>query len=159
MAGKEAARKYPAPVRAEALHLYAEVGPAEAARRLDLPAGTVRSWAKRAGVTGERTKQATAAVEAARLTWSQRKAELVTRTGEAAADFLERSIAAAEAGDTRDVRDLVNAFGVAVDKAQLLDGEATERVEVSADERRERVAKLRDELAARREGKADGGEA
>lgn len=156
MAGKDAARTYPAAEREEALRLYAELGPAEAARQTGIPAGTVRSWAARSGATGERTEQATAAVEAARLTWAQRRAEIRTRAGEAAAGFLERAV---EAKGTRDVRNLMGGFAVAVDKAQLLDGEATERVEVSEDERRQRVAKLRDDLAARRQGKADGAEA
>jgi len=157
MAGTDAARRYDDAEREEALRLYVELGPAEAARRTGIPAGTVRSWAVRSGATGDRTAKATASVEAARLSWAQRRAEIKTRAGEAAAGFLERAIGAE---GTRDVRNLMGGFAVAVDKAQLLDGEATERVEVSADERRQRVAKLRDDLAARRQGKAaDGGEA
>jgi hypothetical protein len=55
-----------------------------------------------------------------------------------------------DATKAADVRSLATAFGVVVEKAQLLDGAATERVEISEADRRERVAALRDEVAARR---------
>jgi len=42
---------YPPDVRAQALELYKEVGPAEAARRLGLRSGTIRVWAHRAGIS------------------------------------------------------------------------------------------------------------
>lgn len=45
---------YPAEVRAEALRVYAEHGPAEAARRTGARSGTIRRWAFRAGVTSPR---------------------------------------------------------------------------------------------------------
>ncbi len=45
---------YPAVVRAEALRIYAERGPAEAARRTGVRSGTIRQWAFRAGVTSPR---------------------------------------------------------------------------------------------------------
>ena len=45
-------------------------------------------------------------------------------------------------------RDYMASFAVAVDKAQLLDGGATGRLEVSESELRAEVRRLRDELAA-----------
>ena len=59
-----------------------------------------------------------------------------------------------DATKAADVRSLATAFAVVVEKAQLLDGAATERVEISESERRERVLALRDEVAARRAAKA-----
>lgn len=48
---------------------------------------------------------------------------------------------------------LARAFALMVDKAQLLDGGATGRVEFSESEVRAGVQKIRDELKARRERK------
>ena len=74
------------------------------------------------------------------------------RAGDAAADFLERAI---ETGSARSGSDWMRAFSTAVEKAQLLDGGVTGRVEVSsAEEREQRVRELRDEVAARRAAKA-----
>jgi transposase-like protein len=42
-------RSYSKAQREESLQLYTEVGPAEAGRRLGIPAATVRKWAQRAG--------------------------------------------------------------------------------------------------------------
>jgi len=141
-------RTYTPEQREEALRLIAEVGPAEASRRLEIPAGTIRSWAWRHGVAtpvpeSERTRAAT---DAAKLSWAQRRLELGRETGAVASELLDRIREATKAAD---VRSLATAFGVVVEKAQLLDGAATERVEISESERRERVLALRDELAAR----------
>ena len=49
MAGKRDQPSYDDEVRAKALELADEVGAAEAARRLDIPVGTVKSWRSRSG--------------------------------------------------------------------------------------------------------------
>lgn len=139
-------RSYTDAQRAEALEAYREHGPAKAGRRTGIPAGTIRQWAKRGGLTSARTASAQASVAAAHLSWAQRRADVCMRAGEVAADLLER---AAASGKHREVRDFMASFAVAIDKAQLLDGEPTARV-ASADERRKQVQHLRDELAARR---------
>jgi hypothetical protein len=146
-------RSYADAERNEALSLYLEVGAAEASRRCGVPAGTIRQWAHRRGLTTARTASARASVEAARLTWAQRRAEVATRAGEGAATFLDDAIAEKSA---RNRRDLMAAFKMAAEGAQLLSGGATERVELTEEQRRERVRELRDELAARREAKAAG---
>jgi transposase-like protein len=117
-AGKNNRRRYSDDQRVEALRLYVEVGPAQAGRRLDIPAATIRKWAERSDVPlrQERTCVAAAAVEGARLTWAQRRADVAQRSGYAAACFLERAI---EAGP-RAAADLMRAFKIAVDSAQLL---------------------------------------
>ena len=51
----------------------------------------------------------------------------------------------------------MRAYALAVDKAQLLDGAATGRIELSESEVRAGVQKIRDELKARRERKAAAG--
>lgn len=143
-------RSYGESERAEALRLYREHGPAEAARKTGIPSNTIRSWALRAGEGLSRQDTARANVAAARLTWAQRRAEVAVRSGEMAAGLLER----AEGAKPRDARDLMASFKIALDAAQLLDGAATERVEISASERVERVQAMRDEVAARRQANA-----
>lgn len=140
-------RTYTPEQRTEALALYLDHGPAEASRRCGVPAGTIRQWALRAGKKSPRAARAVAGAEAARLTWAARKAEVALRSGEAAAEFLERAVGTPKA---REGSDWMRAYALAVDKAQLLDGGATGRVELTESEVRAGVQKIRDELAARR---------
>lgn len=121
-------RSYSDDQRAEALRLYVEVGPAEAGRLLSIPAATVRKWAERSDLTlkDERGRSVAAAVEGARLTWAQRRADVAQRAGDAAAIFLERAL---EAGP-RGAADLMRAFKIALDSAQLLSGGAMNQAEV-----------------------------
>ncbi|MBA3371113.1 MAG: hypothetical protein H0T96_06640 [Thermoleophilaceae bacterium] len=120
--------RYTAEQRAAALELYSEVGPAEAGRRLGIPSGTVRSWARRNGCAAVATENRRAAVEAARLTWEQRRSGLTVRLGEVAAELLER-VEKAEPGEAKA---LATALAILVDKAELLSGRATERTEAGA---------------------------
>lgn len=79
-------RTYTDEQKAEALALYAEVGPAEAARRTGIAAGTIASWASRTtaevdampdpSVATARRAQMAANVEAAVLGLEERKARL-----------------------------------------------------------------------------------
>ena len=120
--------RYTAEQRDAALELYREVGPAEAGRRLSIPSGTVRSWARRNGCAAVATENRRAAVEAARLTWEQRRSGLTVRLGEVAAELLER-VKKAEPGEAKA---LATALAILVDKAELLSGRATERTEAGA---------------------------
>ncbi|MBE0467587.1 MAG: hypothetical protein IBX71_10250 [Candidatus Desulforudis sp.] len=60
-------RRYTAQEKEQALTLYADVGPAETARKTGIPSGTIRKWAQRSGLTGlspvtaKKTQAATAA--------------------------------------------------------------------------------------------------
>jgi transposase-like protein len=112
-------RCYSAEERERALERYVEVGPAEAGRETGIPSATIRKWAERSGarIRDARKCSATAAVESARLTWAQRRGEIVQRAGEAAAAFLEQAI---EAGP-RAAADWMRAFKIGVDTAQALD--------------------------------------
>lgn len=68
-------RSYTDDQRAEALRLYRDVGAAEAGRRCEIPSATIRSWARRGGVSPERpaSEQTRAATDAARRSWAQRR--------------------------------------------------------------------------------------
>lgn len=137
--------------RTEALEAYREHGPAEAARLLGIPSATIRKWAQRAGVTGDdpRTRLAT---EAAKTKWATRRDQLADKAGAAAELVLEAMVRAAQDGDGVNARGLSVAFGVTVDKAQLLVGSPTSRTEVDVADRDARLAavhQLRDQAAKR----------
>ena len=142
-------RSYTEEQKAEALRLYREVGAAEASRQCGVNSATLRVWAHRAGLAGHvpPSEQTKAATDAARRSWAQRRLELAEETGAAAADLLARIRKAKRATD---VRALADAYKNLVVQGQLLDGAVTERVEVSENERIDRVRAMRDEVAARR---------
>ncbi len=83
---------YPPDVRARALRVYAEDGPAAAARATGVPSGTVRQWAFRAGITSPRVFYEWARERAAQ-TWP------ATLQAQAAAELraAERELARLEA--------------------------------------------------------------
>lgn len=152
------AAQYTDEQRAQALALYAEVGPAEAARQLGIKAGTIRQWAARAGVTGDdpRTRLAT---EGARVKWAARRDELADKAGAAAEQVLEAMVKAANDGDGMNARGLSVAFGVTVDKAQLLAGGATSRSEIDVTDPSGRLAAVHDlkqQAAIRAAAKTEG---
>ena len=150
--GTDARRSYTAEQKAKALDLYIEHGAAEAERRCDVPSTTIRKWAERAGLTNARANHATAATEAARKTWAQRKSEVALLAG-AESEAIVRQMLETPSAQAKAY--LARAFALMVDKTQLLEGGATGRVEVStAEEREQRVHELRDEVAARRAKRA-----
>src|SRR5204862_2492768 len=79
--------------RAEALKLYAEVGPAEAARRLpfEVSAATVRKWASRAGLRSERASRTRAATEAAMESYRERRTRLSTKFAQLAEECVDKA--------------------------------------------------------------------
>jgi len=148
-------RSYTDAQRKAALALHVEHGPAEAARQTGVPAATIKSWARRRGVrTASRDHPMREAVAVAELSWARRRARLTDDTGAAAAEVLERLRHSTHA---LEAHRLAMTYAALVEKAQLLAGSATARLEVSEDERRSRVKEMRDELAARRESKAANG--
>lgn len=155
-------------VKAQALALYEEHGAAEASRRTGVPENTISQWARRAGVTmtrAEKTRAATAqhvatlAERRARLAadllddaeklrlslWSsckvhhwgstsERDRNVVTTTTE----FMEHEI---DQPTFTDQKNILLACAIAIDKSNLLSGEATSRHEtLNVDEARRRLA-------------------
>ncbi|MEK6272447.1 MAG: transposase [Actinomycetota bacterium] len=142
-------RTYTDEQRAKALRLYTKVGPAEASRQLGIPSPTIRKWAQLAGASSARADRVAAAVEAAKLTWEQRRGALTDKCGEAAEEFLAR----ARESNPSNASFLMRAFDLAIKSASLLSGDPTERVAVS-DLEREIDRELR-QLAAARERNAE----
>lgn len=139
--------------KAEALRLVAEVGPCEAARRLGIPEGTVKSWARRAGISSPNGEQTAKAVATASVAWAVRRAALVDEMGRAATKAVARLNERLDGDTTTGLRDLAVSAAVMIDKAQLLSGQATGRTEAAhtvSDERKAKAVAVFDELAHRR---------
>lgn len=167
-------RSYTPEERQEALRLYVEHGPAEAERRCGIAKGTIAQWAYRERQKAEqrtrdgdsdpdphgvmdRPAQASAAIEASRLSYAQRRAAIGRKAGAVAEAMLDKII---EGLKPRDAADAMRAAAMAIDKAQLLAGGATSRLALSSDPEEarrqltERTELIRDELAERRERQA-----
>jgi hypothetical protein len=161
-----------AATKARALELYAAVGPAEASRQTGIPQNTISQWASRTGVSVTRGEQLPARIEAARQTLAQRRLALADLLLDDASRLREQLWVPAEshhwgqktfmdensgkptfsmpvmATETisqplfNDQKNILVAAAVAVDKSQLLSGEATERTEqLDPTEAREKLAK------------------
>lgn len=153
MAPKTNPPAHSADARAEALRLHAEIGPAKASEQTGIPSSTIRAWASKARQTSPAAEQTAAAMEAARRSWGQRRAELTDETGLAAQEILGRLRNSKKPLDTQR---LAHTLSVLIEKLELLDGRATERVELSEADLRDHVKGLRDEMAERRKAKAAG---
>lgn len=118
--------------RAETVALAREVGAAEAARRLGLPASTVRSWLHRAGGgSGARSVGAVSSVGAvagpesveavgdpeARGDALELAEQRAARSWSVASRALERAAEAVAVGDSKSARDLAVVVGILTDKA------------------------------------------
>lgn len=162
--------------RTEALRLAAQHGKAEAARLTGISAGTIGSWATRAGVSASAADVMRPAIEANAVTLAQRKQALASGLlddvarlrAELFAPVLERKVTVAggvaeivDVAHTRpssaDQKHLMVACAVAIDKVQILTGGLTASIGVTeapeplgAAEQRQRAVSTIDELAARR---------
>lgn len=153
-------RTHPPQTKTRALELWAEHGPHTAARILaseghNVPPNTIASWARRNGLQSRCVENRAARVQASMLAWTERRLDLANKAGGYAEDFADAMAAAVQRGDADMVKALVPAFGVMVDKAQLLTGGVTgrdEQVRTSAGHLRAvteaRVRELRDALPA-----------
>ncbi len=154
----------------EALAIYAEHGPAEAAHRTGIPYNTIRQWSRVAGLTAPNYKNAATPEHRKRLSILQ--AETAERLYVEANQLLDKmyeptvekkaiSYAALGTYEVAEIerdsptfseqKNIMTSAAIAIDKAQLLAGEATDRSErIDPVKARERVEKAFDELAARR---------
>lgn len=117
----------------------------------------LRGWQRPAydvaGDMARRQAQTANARAAAEARWSLRRAEEADRAGLSAAIARQRVLDALDANDHNMTRAAVIAYGVFIDKAQLLSGGATGRTEAVENLNRDQIderARELDELARRR---------
>lgn len=166
-------RDYTDAEKAEALERYRVDGPKAAAAALGISASTITGWAKAAGVRTERLENAQARVEARRTDLHARRLALAADLlddiarfrGQLFAPCVERkamNVSDGPIGSHVEIVDIdrpkptfaeqtkiMTSIGIAVDKAQLLAGEATSRTEVTGTGASidDEVARLEAELA------------
>ena len=132
----------------QALDIYAEHGPAEAAKQTGVPYRTVHRWARKANLSYATAKKE----HVERLT--RHRAELAERLYTEAGQLLDQlhhtttdrkvvtsrgeppAIVDVDLDKPRfaDQKHIVTSAAIAIDKAQLLTGEATERTEATTTE-------------------------
>lgn len=123
--------------KTEAVELYVSVGPSEAERICGVPKNTICAWARKAGA--KTTISKTAAGRAAqRVKWEDRRDGMAHDLGRVAAKALAMAEAAIDAEDGKLTQTAITSAAIAIDKAQLLTGGATNRVEHAGYEEREK---------------------
>lgn len=119
--------------KADALARYVVEGLSAAARATGIPSGTIASWASRTPgmqtLASENRERMAAALEACELKWQSHKVELVQQFAGLADAALAMAHDNVESGNVRNVKDAITSAAIAVDKAQLLSGGATGRIE------------------------------
>lgn len=126
--------------KAEALALHLEHGTAEASRRTGIPSRTIIRWAGETGQTAQANAEKTQAARAqgaqqVSAMWADYRSREAAAAGGAAANARRAIHAAIEDGGTnyaRDAKDLAVVYGILIDKAELLSGNATTRIETWA---------------------------
>lgn len=136
--------------RDAALDIYTHSGPRAASRATGVPATTISRWAQQAGIASRATEKTQARDDGRRRAWVERRGEIIDQLGDLVDALIRKTAEKVEAGDLKEARYGALAAAIAVDKAQLLSGGATERVDWSALPAEERAARLtaaRDDLA------------
>jgi transposase-like protein len=126
--------------RNQAIMLATQVGAAEAARQLGIPAATMRTWMHRGVPIGPVASDVTPDEQLAKA-WADRRLELGERLGQIAAMAAENLARRLELGEVND-RNLVAVINTAINAAQLLTGGVTSRAEIV-----ERTPEVEAELA------------
>jgi len=144
-----ASSKYTDEQRQIALDIYEHQGPRAAARATGVSSSTITRWAQQAGIAGRTTEKTREATEGCKRAWAEWRVQLLADLGPAVNDALGQ-IGRCATSDGQNARYWAITFGTLLDKAQLLSGGATERVDfgsLPADERLARLAQARDGLA------------
>jgi acetylornithine deacetylase/succinyl-diaminopimelate desuccinylase-like protein len=124
-----AKRSYTPEQRTQALELYRTDGPTAVQAQLGIPKATVTDWAQSSGVRTVRNEKTAAAVEAKRINWEDRRLDLAHEMGRLAAKALAAAERELDDRSMRDAQAAVTTCAILVDKAQVLTGEASVRVE------------------------------
>lgn len=127
--------------RQQAVELYQSIGPKAAARQTGISDRTIQRWAKGEGVLAdvadneEKTRAARAAnAERVSRAWGDFREQEALSSGALAARLRAEIRDRVDAGgEGKDIRDLAVTYGILIDKAELLSGQATSRIEVWAE--------------------------
>lgn len=124
--------------RSDALAMYVEHGTAHTHKTLGIPRRTLLDWAKQAGVTAQADAQQTSqarAVNAERVqaAWGDYRENEALGAGSAAARMRQGILEASANNNHQLLRARSIAYGIMIDKAELLSGRATSRVETWAE--------------------------
>lgn len=137
---KTKGRRYTSSERSRAMEIYREHGPAQAARRLGIPYETIRRWARDAGevkpsqTPHEQTAQAHAmATTRVAAKWADMRVEEADNAGDAARLARERILDVLVTDDHQMLRAVVNAYEILINKAEMLSGQASERIAIWAE--------------------------
>lgn len=138
--------------RTEAVELADEFGPAEASRRTKIPKRTISSWREPAHAGDEKTAAAReVAAERVATAWGDFRAQEALAAGAAANRMRREALEASTERNAGLLRARIIAYGIFIDKAELLSGQATERIQVWAEsevdrELREAMRQLEDRI-------------
>jgi hypothetical protein len=147
-------RRYTKAEREAALVLFVDEGPTAAAKKTKIPANTIKSWAKREGLSAPASEATAAATAAAAARAEQRRTELRHDLIEKAAEILTRmsqpheelkvvSLGREHGSEVQHVqvdlppasavRDYAVTVGILIDKYRLEMGEDTDRRHITTD--------------------------
>jgi len=137
-------------LKTEAIRIYQEAGAAEAARQTGASTRSVLNWASEAGVVSQAGQEKTAearAVGADRVAnaWADFRAQEALAAGAAANRMRREALDASTERNASLLRARVVAYGIFIDKAELLSGQATQRIQVWAESELDR--EIRADLA------------
>lgn len=137
---KTKGRRYTSSERARAMEIYREHGPAQAARRLGIPYETIRRWARDGGeikpaLTPHEQSARAHAMATTRVSakWAEARVEEADKAGAAAQQARERLLDVLMSDDHQMLRAAVNAYEVLINKAEMLSGQASERIAIWAE--------------------------
>lgn len=126
-------------VRERALAIYLERGPAEASRQTGVPKGTIAAWAHRKGLQTLAPENLARAVETSEARRELHLAELAEDLVVIARDRAKRLRQSITADSEREIAQVM---AIAIDKAQLLTGKATVRIEAVEEPQRQTLGKI-----------------
>ena len=139
--------------RTQAVELADEVGPAEASRQTGIPKRTISNWREPAAhANAEKTAAAReVAAERVATAWGDFRAQEALAAGAAANRMRREALEASTERNAGLLRARIIAYGIFIDKAELLSGQATERIQVWAEsevdrELREAMRQLEDRI-------------
>jgi hypothetical protein len=141
--------------KAEVLELWPQVGTTETERRTGVGHRTIIRWANEAGLmsrdNAQKVQEATEAGSRVSNAWADFRSQEALAAGAAANRMRREALEASTERNASLLRARVVAYGIFIDKAELLSGQATQRIQVWAESEidrdlREAMAELEDRI-------------